>query len=51
MFTIDEDGTIKLKLIDWATWIDVVNINQPNSPIYFNNQMLYRDPRTDKVLI
>ena len=40
MFTMEEDGTIKLKLIDWATWIDIVNINQPNTPMYFNNPML-----------
>jgi len=37
MFKIDEDRTIKLKLIDWATWIEIVNINQPNTPMYYNN--------------
>ena len=50
MFTMEEDGNIKLKLIDWATWIDIVNINQPNTPMYFNNPK-YRDPKTGKVMI
>ena len=50
MFTIDKDRTIELKMIDWATWIDIVKIDLPNTPEYYNNPQLW-DPKTEKVII